>query len=88
LSDAVAFIKYITDDATQLQALTGYPPRYLLPASASLYSNADLLKAAPLYKQLRPLIENAQTPTASNLDQTLRGYGGKLDNDLPAPPAK
>jgi hypothetical protein len=55
-----------------------------LPASASLYLNADLLKAAPLYKQLRPLIENAQTPTTSNLDQTLRGYGGKLDSDLPA----
>ncbi len=86
LSDAVAFINYVTSDKIQLQVLTGSPPRYLLPASATLYSNPGLQKAAPLYKQIRPLIEKAETPTASMLDQTLRGYGDTLDKQLPAPP--
>lgn len=85
LTDAAAFVKYITSDATQLQALTGYPPRYLLPASATLYANPLLQKAAPLYNQIRPIIEKAETPTAPKLEQTLRTYGETLDKDLPVP---
>lgn len=87
LSDAKAFISYVNSNAAQVQALTGYPPRYLLPARASVYADPSLQKAAPLYQQIRPIIEKAETPTAPKLDQTLRTYGATLDQNLPAPPA-
>jgi hypothetical protein len=87
LSDATAFISYVNSHATQVQALTGYPPRYLLPARASVYADPSIQKAAPLYRQIRPILEKADTPTALKLDQTLRTYGATLDHNLPAPPA-
>jgi thiamine pyridinylase len=87
LSDATAFVSYVNSHVTQVRALTGYPPRYLLPARSSVYSDPSMQKAAPLYQQIRPIIEKAETPTAPKLDQTLRTYGATLDQNLPAPPA-
>ena len=85
LYDAIAFIRYLNSEATLVQHLTGSPPRYLLPARASVYANAELLKNAPFYSQLRPLIQDSATPTAPKLGPTLRDYGARLDKELPVP---
>jgi hypothetical protein len=85
LRNAIAFIHYLDSEATLVQHLTGTPPRYLLPARASVYANAELLKNAPLYTQFRPLIQDSATPTAPKLGPTLRDYGARLDKELPVP---
>ena len=85
LRDASEFIHFLNSEPTLVQHLTGYPPRYLMPARASVYANAELQKAAPLYTQLAPLLRDVATPTSSQLGPKLRDYGAKLDQDLPAP---
>jgi len=61
-----------------------YPPvpTYLMPAKASLYTNADLLNAAHLYPDLKALAENVTVPTDKDLNKNLRDLGKKLDGDL------
>jgi hypothetical protein len=83
--DAVAFIQFMTQDDTYLVALLpkGGRPTYLLPAKASLYSNAELLRAAHLYPKLRKIIEQAAVPSALSLNEQLRNVGRQLDSDLP-----
>ncbi len=83
--DAVAFIQFMTQDDIYLVALLpkGGRPTYLLPAKASLYSNAELLRAAHLYPKLRKIIEQAAVPSALSLNEQLRNVGRQLDSDLP-----
>jgi thiamine pyridinylase len=83
--DAVAFIQFMSQDDTYLLALLpqGAPPTYLLPAKASFYSNADVLKKAHLYPKLRKIIEQAAVPSALSLNEQLRNAGRQLDSDLP-----
>ena len=88
LKDATAFIHYLNSEPTLISQLTGWPPRYLMPARASVYQNKDVIKAAPLYAVMRPILERAATPTDRHLGQDLRDYGHMLDKDLPAPAAK
>jgi hypothetical protein len=57
-------------------------PAYLLPAKASLYSNAALTKVAHLYPDLRTIIERASVPTAVGLNQTLRKASADVDAAL------
>jgi hypothetical protein len=48
----------------------------------SLYTNATLINAAPLYKTLKPMVENADVPTDRHLNDDLRIIGKQIDKDL------
>lgn len=85
LKDAIAFIRFVNSEAFLVQNLTGAPPRYLMPARTSVYANADIQKSSPLYAQIVPILEHAETPTGPGLEQKLRDYGAKLDKELPVP---
>lgn len=82
LHDAIAFIRYVNSQSALLQHLTGDPPRYLLPARASMYTQASLLQKAPLYAKILPLVQDSATPTGAKLGPTLREYGARLDGDI------
>jgi thiamine pyridinylase len=93
--DAVRFMTMMNRDDTYMALLFHRPlsfmnvpkpyppvPTYLMPAKASLYTNADLLKAAHLYPDLKALAENVTVPTDKDLNKNLRDLGKKLDGDL------
>lgn len=93
--DASQFVKFMQRDDIYLRLLLpdkpsfltnpkgpSPVPAYLLPAKASLYTNADLLKAAHLYKDLRPIIEGASVPTAISLNDNLRTVSSEVDAAL------
>jgi thiamine pyridinylase len=82
-SDATAFIRFVNSEQTLRDALIGFPPRYLMPARASVYSDPVVLKAAPLYPRFKSLVENADAPSAEHLNDTLRNYGRNIDACLP-----
>lgn len=95
LTDAKKFIQLMSSDEMYLKLLlpsgfsflkspvsTAPVPAYLLPAKLSLYSNSKLLASAHLYPQLKKLIENAEVPTADNLNDQLRVVGKAIDSDL------
>jgi hypothetical protein len=92
--DASAFIRFMQRDDVYLKLLLPgkpsfltYPgmtppppvPAYLLPAKASLYTNQELLKAAHLYHDLKPIIENAEVPTAVDLNKNLRSVSSEVE---------
>jgi thiamine pyridinylase len=83
--DAVSFLRFVNSEKTQRLALTGSPPRYLLPARASLYADPAVLKSAPLYPKLKRLVENADAPTGPNLNGRLQEDGNTIDGRLPLP---
>jgi thiamine pyridinylase len=83
--DAVSFLRFVNSEETQRWALAGSPPRYLMPARASLYSDPSVLKAARLYPKLRSLVESAEAPSAPNLNKKLRDDGKTIDGTLPEP---
>jgi thiamine pyridinylase len=83
--DAINFIRFVDSEDTQRHLLTGSPARYLLPARASLYSDPDTVRAAPLYPKLRGLVENGDSPTKSGLNDTLLSDGSTIDGILPQP---
>lgn len=91
---AVKFVKFMQRDDVYMKLLLpgkpsylSYPagqaptpvPAYLLPAKASLYSSADLIKAAHHYPKLKMLIEGAAVPIAEGLNQSLRTVSGHVD---------
>jgi thiamine pyridinylase len=82
--DAIAFVQFLNSEEILLSALLpdGIPPRYLLPARASVYTKAELAKAAPLYPALRTIIEKAVAPTGPNLNEKLREVGREVDSRL------
>ncbi len=82
--DATLFIQFYNSEETLLKALMTTPPRYLLPARTSLYDNAALMAAAPLYRKLKTFIEVAEAPTGKQLNDLLRRNGKTLDKNLPA----
>ena len=87
LRDAIAFIQFVNQEDVMLKALkpdanASRPPRYLLPAKASLYSNQELTNAAPLYPKLRGIIETSFPPVGTNINPVLRGYGGEINKYL------
>jgi hypothetical protein len=85
LADATALIRFLNSEETLLGELihgASRPPRYLLPARASLYRNQTLLLDAPLYPRFRTLIEHAESPTALNLNGQLRAVGKAIDKRL------
>lgn len=85
LVDAYTFIKFYNTEAYTLQLLLpeyGSAPRYLMPALINLYSNDQLLKAAPLYSTLKFIMDDAVTITAVGLNDRLRAIGKELDKIL------
>ena len=98
VDDATRFISMMNRDDTYMALL--FPgslsfltvenpsppvPAYLLPAKVSLYSNPKLTDAAPLYKDLKPMVENADVPTDRSLNDDLRKIGKQIDKDLDKP---
>jgi len=83
--DAVAFIRLVNSEETVRVALTGDPPRYLMPARSVLYSDPTVVGAAPLYPRLKSLVENAEAPSLNHLNDNLRNYGHDIDGQLPKP---
>jgi thiamine pyridinylase len=87
LRDALAFIHETTSvDAVRLQLTpaSGEAPRYLMPALEDLYSDRQLLAAAPLYPKLHPAVEHAIAVREAGLNKALREMGSRLDKiDLP-----
>jgi thiamine pyridinylase len=81
--NVLAFVRFVNSEETQRLVLTGSPPRYLLPARASLYSDPTVLKAAPLYPKLKSLVENAESPSSPGLNARLRDDGKAIDGLLP-----
>jgi len=87
LRDAESFIQYVTSiDAVRAQLTPGWgeAPRYLMPALADLYTDAQLLKSAPLYPKLYPAVQHAIAVREAGLNTALREMGSHLDkNELP-----
>ncbi|HWJ36760.1 MAG TPA: extracellular solute-binding protein [Steroidobacteraceae bacterium] len=85
LADAEVFIREVASaDAVKSTLLPadGQVPRYLMPAMASLYTDPALLRAAPLYKDLYPVVKEALAIRGLHLNSNLRDIGKKLDNDV------
>ncbi|MDC3961879.1 extracellular solute-binding protein [Polyangium jinanense] len=89
LPDATAFIAHVTSSAevkrSLLPARYGAPPRYLLPARTDLYTDKDVLVAAPLYSKLRPALSGAIPVRGRKLNARLRAIGKKLDKEILKP---
>jgi thiamine pyridinylase len=86
VEDAQRFIRFMVARETYRKALTpgwGSAPRYLLPADATLYSDEEIVKTAPLYPQFLPIISRATPVSLENLNTQLRAIGGKLNEALP-----
>jgi thiamine pyridinylase len=96
-NDAIKFIKFMQRDDVYLKLIlpgklsflrdpdpsgSTPVPAYLLPAKVSLYSSADLLKAAHLYPELKQIIEGASVPTAVDLNKNLRTVSSEVDAAL------
>jgi thiamine pyridinylase len=88
LKDAADFIKFVSSDNVVLDALKpayGRPARHLLPAKRSLYDNAELLSAVPLYRDFKQIMERSYPPVGERLNDTLITYGKKLNEELDRP---
>jgi thiamine pyridinylase len=88
--DAEELIRFLVSSAAYRGILVpgwGESPRYLMPATSEMYSDPELLQAAPLYGELLPLLEKGVTVSRPGLNATLREMGRKLDEELlPAAP--
>ncbi|WP_029583842.1 hypothetical protein [Bradyrhizobium sp. URHD0069] len=88
LRDARAFISFMIENETYRMLLIPdlnirEAPRYLLPAREDVYSDSDVLAAAPLYTSFRKAINNAISVSAPKLNERLRAMGAALDGALP-----
>jgi hypothetical protein len=87
LLDAEAFVRHtasIDEVRKLLIPAWGEAPRYLMPALSALYTDAELLKSAPLYGDLYPGIKSAIAVRQAGLNAALRELGGHLDKkELP-----
>ncbi len=83
-ADAFDFVRfYSTCDRTANFLIPEYPhaPRYLLPARRAIYTNARLLKAAPLYARFHEIMQSGVSITAPGLNAHLRKIGKKIESD-------
>lgn len=80
--DALAFIDFFNSESFTKAALVpsyGHAPRYLLPARESIYSDAALVKAAPLYPRFFEIMKSGMTVSAPGLNDKLRGVGKAIE---------
>ena len=83
--DAMDFVSEYTGETFNREMLIpsdGHAPRYLLPARLALYTNATILKAAPLYSQFKEIMQDAVTVTASHLNDRLQVIGKTLNGKV------
>lgn len=83
--DAFRFVRFMASDSLMLALLIPSPrhaPLYLLPARAHVYSNSELLKAAPLYGRFFELLAGAVTVREEKLNDRLRSVGKILKDSL------
>lgn len=81
--DAISFIEFFNSEEFMTTALVpqyGHAPRYLLPARISLYSNASLVKAAPLYPKFLEIMKSGVTATGLGLNEKLRAVGKAIED--------
>lgn len=80
--DAYEFIRFFTVPSRTTSFLIpeyGHAPRYLLPAHKAIYSDAKLLRAAPLYGRFHEIMQSGVAVTAPDLNGRLRKIGKKLE---------
>ncbi|MBF0407460.1 MAG: hypothetical protein HQM10_08900 [Candidatus Riflebacteria bacterium] len=73
--DALELISFFNSEKFTAKLLIpefGNAPRYLLPARNSLYTNPDLLRAAPLYSKFHEIMKHSITLSASKLCEKIR----------------
>ncbi|MBL8019717.1 MAG: hypothetical protein JNM27_08645 [Leptospirales bacterium] len=86
LADAVTFVRFLASSHIYRKALLpafGQSPRYLIPALLAPLDDPDIVKAAPLYSQLRPIIWKSRAVYSEGLNRRLRKIGGELNKRLP-----
>jgi thiamine pyridinylase len=87
LADAEDFIRFVTSHETYRRLLipeAGAPPRYLLPARDDVYQDRDVLNAAPLYTDLRRIIDGGVVGSAPHLIEAMHRAAATIDAELPA----
>lgn len=80
--DAISFVQFYTSKEFNLAALRpelGEAPRHLLPARGSIYSDATLTAAAPLYSTFLEVMKRSKTGTDRNLNDRLRKIGKAVE---------
>jgi hypothetical protein len=85
LADAADFIRFMLDRETYKAILIpawGEAPRYILPARTELYTDQELLAAAPLYSKILPVISGTVAITANGLNAKLRQIGKNIDKRI------
>lgn len=85
LVDAADFIRFMLEKETYKSILIpawGEAPRYILPSTTELYTDQELLAAAPLYSKLFPVISRTDAITANGLNYKLRLIGKNIDKRL------
>jgi thiamine pyridinylase len=85
LADAADFIRFMLDKETYKAILIpawGEAPRYILPARTELYTDQELLAAAPLYSKILPVISGTVAITANGLNAKLRQIGKNIDKRI------
>ncbi len=86
LTDAEAFIRYAVSLPAYRALLipaTGAPPRYLLPATQGALNDPDILAAAPLFRDLKAIVDKGEAIRAPNLTARLHEVALTIDADLP-----
>lgn len=84
LADAENFLNFCMSEATYKMALIpdyGEAPRYLLPAYKQYYSDPEILKNAPIYSQLIPIVERMLPVRGKGMSASLRAIGKKIDKE-------
>jgi thiamine pyridinylase len=84
LADAENFLTFCVSDDTYKMALIpdyGQAPRYLLPAYRTYYYDAEVLKNAPIYSQLIPIVEKMIPVKGKGMSASLRAIGKKIDKE-------
>ena len=85
LVDAADFIRFMLEKETYKSILIpawGEAPRYILPSKTVMYTDRDLLAAAPLYAKFFPIISRTTAITAYGLNDKLREIGRIIDSRL------
>ncbi|MHB8285779.1 MAG: type 2 periplasmic-binding domain-containing protein, partial [Caulobacteraceae bacterium] len=86
LTDAQDFIRYAVSLPAYRALLipaAGAPPRYLLPATQAALSDPAILAAAPLYRDLIPIVDQGEAIRAPDLTARLHDVALKIDAELP-----
>lgn len=86
VTDAEAFIRYAVSLPAYRALLAPPPggiPRYLLPAAEAAFGDPDILRAAPLYPQLKAIVDQGAVLTAAGLSDRLDAVADRLDAALP-----